>query len=75
MGDLISGPNVKTWSQALINDWGRLAQGNDNGVLPTNTIKFIYPSKVTTGKQVTYISVACNHRPLKIEPWRAHLVV
>ena len=68
MGDLISESKGKTWSQALNNEWERLAQGHDNVVLPANIIEFIYPSKVPTGKQVTYVSFVCDYRPLKTEP-------
>ena len=75
MGDLIKGPTVKTWLHVLSNEWDKLVQGNDNVVLPTNTIKFIDPSKVPTGKQVTYVCFVCNLRPLKTEPWRFCLVV
>ena len=70
MGDLIKGPKRKTWSQALSNEWERLTQRNDNGVLLTNIIEVIDPSKVPTGKQVTYLSFVCRHRPLKTEPWK-----
>ena len=56
MGDLIKGPKGKTWSKALKNEWGRLAQGNDNGVLPKNTIEFIDSSKAPTGQYVAYVN-------------------
>ena len=36
---LLKGSDAPTkWSPALSNEWGRLAQGNDNGVECTNTI-------------------------------------
>ena len=52
MGDFVKGPQGKTWTQALINDWGRLSQENKNGVLSTDIIDFIDPSKVPTGKKL-----------------------
>ena len=54
MGDL-KRPQGKPCEKSLSNDWGRLSQGNNNGVLPTKKIKFIELSKVLTGNQVTYI--------------------
>ena len=52
MGDLIKGPQGKTWAQALNNEWGRLAQGDKKGILSTNTIEFIEPSKIPAGKKL-----------------------
>ena len=63
------------WSPALSNEWGRLAQGNYNGVESTDTIDFIPFQQVPTDKKVTYASFACDHRPLKSEPWRVRIVV
>ena len=58
------------WEKALSNEWGRLAQGNDHGVVPTNTISFIHRHEVPMDRDVTYASFVCDHRPLKTEPWR-----
>ena len=60
--DLIKVTHDKTWTQALSNEWRRLAKGNNNCVLSTDTIKFIEPSKVPTGKQVTHIRFVHDHR-------------
>ena len=65
----------EVWEQALSNEWGRLAQGNKFGVQPTDTIDFIAKTDITIGKDVTYASLVCDHRPLKIEPWRVRIVV
>ena len=59
----------------MSNEWGRLAQGNYNGVESTDTIDFIPFQQVPTDKKVTYASFACDHRPLKSEPWRVRIVV
>ena len=50
MGDLIKGSKGKMWYQALSNEWGRLAQGNESRALPTKAIEFIDPSRAPTGK-------------------------
>ena len=38
---VLQGSDRDIWRQSLSNEWGRLAQGNDNGVLSTETIDFI----------------------------------
>ena len=63
------------WEKALSNEWGCLAQGNCHGVIPTNTISFIHKNEVPMDRDVTYTSFVCDHRPLKIEPWRVRIVV
>ena len=51
---LIRGPDKGTWTTALSNDIGRLAQGVGKSVKGTNTIFFIHHSEVPAGKRVTY---------------------
>ena len=63
------------WDKALTNEWGRLAQGNCYGVLPTDTISFIFWHEVPSDWDVTYASFVCDNRPLKTEPWRVQIVV
>ena len=72
---LLKGSNASTWYKSLSNEWGRLAQGNDNGVKGTDTITFIHRSEVPTNKQVTYASYVCDYRPLKDEPYRVRITV
>ena len=73
---LLNGKDGKTkWNPALSNEWGRLAQGNDNGVEYTNTIEFIAYKDVPLNRKVTYTSFVCDYRPLKKEKWRIRLVV
>ena len=73
---LINGPDAYTrWMPALSNEWGRLAQGNNAGVQATDTLNFIPFSQVPSNKLVTHATFACDHRPLKSEPWRICLVV
>ena len=75
MHELLQGPTNSIWNKALRNEWGRLAQGNNHGVTPTDTIEFIEPSQVPAGRKVTYVSFVYDHRPLNKEPWILRLVV
>ena len=76
LDNLLNGSHGKSrWSPALSNKWGRLAQGNSNGVESTDTIDFIHSAEVPHNKKVTYASFACDHRPLKDEQWRIRIVV
>ena len=63
------------WNRALSNEWGRLAQGNDTGVIGTDTIQFIFKHEVPDGRDVTYATFVCDYRPLKSEPFRVRIVV
>ena len=63
------------WEPGLSNEWGRLANGNTNGVKGTQTIEFIPKNEVPNGRDVTYASFVCDHRPLKPEPFRVRIVV
>ena len=65
----------KIWTQGLSNELGRLAQGNDNNVVPTDCIDFIHHHEVPQGRKVTYANFVCDFRPLKSEPYRVRLVV
>ena len=67
--------NSEIWGMALSNEWGRLAQGNDYGIIGTDTIEFILKSEVPHGRDVTYASFVCDKRPLKTEPFRVRIVV
>jgi hypothetical protein len=70
---LLAGSNHDVWNQALSNEFGRLAQGNDAGVRFTDAIDFIAKSEVPKGCDLTYASFVCDHRPLKSDPWRIRL--
>ena len=67
--------NGTVWERALSNEWGWLASRNKYNVTSTNTIKFIHYHEVPAGRDVTYASFVCDHRPLKSEPWRVCIVV
>ena len=49
--------------QVLSNKWGYLVQGNDFGILGTDTIEFILQSEIPKGCNVTYTSFVCDKRP------------
>ena len=64
-----------TWTKAASSEYGRLMQGNNNGVLGTNTMEPVALTKIPTTKAITYGTIVCDHRPLKTEPNRCRLVV
>ena len=64
-----------TWSIALSNELGRLAQGVEDRVIGTDTIDFIPKNEVPHNKKVTYANFVCDYRPLKSEPYRVRLTV
>ena len=73
---LLTGKDEKTiWQQAMSNELGRLAQGNDRGIKATDTIDFIHKEEVPITAKVAYANFVCTHRPLKSEPNRIRLVV
>ena len=59
----------------MSNEWGRLAQGNDYGIVGTDTIQFILCSEIPKCRDITYASFVCDKRPLKPEPFRVRIVV
>jgi hypothetical protein len=71
---LLKSTKRDVWLKALSNEWGRLAQGNDYGVSATDAIEFISRSEVPKGRDVTYATFVCDHRPLKSEQWRVRIV-
>ena len=72
---LLKGKMGDTWSIALSNELGRLAQGVEDRVIGTDTIDFIPKNKVPHNKKVTYANFICDYRPLKSEPHRVRLTV
>ena len=72
---LLKGSDREIWNRSLSNEWGRLAQGNDNGVSPTDTIDFIIQEQVPKGRDVTYATFVVDYRPLKSEPHRVRITV
>ena len=73
--ELRQGPDSKIWDQSLSNEWGRLAQGNDNNVPYTDTIEFIYKHDVPPKRDITYAQFVLDYRPLKPDKYRTRITV
>ena len=61
---LLNGSNRDIWTQSLSNEWDQLAQGNDAGVIATDTVDFIHQHEVPKNKDVTYAAFVLDYRPL-----------
>ena len=72
---LSRGPDKEKWVQSLANDFGRLAQGVGNRIRGNNTMFFIRPSKIPTGRKVTYLRLVSTIRPNKAEQNRVRITV
>ena len=72
---LSRGPDKEKWVQSLANDFGRLAQGVGNRIRGNNTMFFIRPSKIPTGRKVTYLRLVSTIRPNKAEINRVRITV
>ena len=68
-------PTKYIWNKTLSNEWLKLSQENDHGVVSTDTIEYIEPSQVPTGRKVTYVRFVCANWPLKTEPWKLKLLI
>ena len=64
-----------TWSVALSNESGFLAQGVEDCVIATDTIDSIPINQVPRNKKVTYANFICDYHPLKSEPHRVRLTI
>ena len=65
LSSLITGKQSHIWLQSLSNELGRLAQGNDAGIKPTDTFTFIKRSVIHQGQSITYATFVCDYRPTK----------
>ena len=65
----------ETWTRAISNEYGRLAQGNHHGVEFQDAMEFIKKEEVPPGRDVTYASFRFDYIPLKTEKYRARMVV
>ena len=64
----VPGQNSKTWSTALANEFGRLANGVGTRMpTGTNTINFIKRDQVPQDRKITYGNMICDIRPHKAE--------
>ena len=63
---LISDPKTKAlWSTSAANEFGRLAQGIDDHVIGTDTIKLITVKDLPAGRRPTYGRFVCDIHPQK----------
>ena len=72
---LLSGPTQPIWQQSASNEFGRLTQGNDAGVVGTDTMTFIHNKDLPATARATYASFVCNIKPHKKETHQVRLVV
>ena len=72
---VLKGSDRVIWARSLSNEWGRLAQGNDNDVTGTDTIEFIHQREVPAERDIAYATFVLDYRPLKSEPYRIRITV
>ena len=72
---LLKGDMREIWTQAISNEYGRLAQGNEHRVEFQDAMEFIKKEDVPPGRDVTYGSFRFDYRALKTEKYRARMVV
>ena len=75
MDSLLKGKDKHIWERSLSNEWGRLAAGSKYGIIGTKTIRFIHKKDVPTGRDITYATFVCDHRPRKKETHRVRITV
>ena len=75
INSVISDPTRHVWEKSLSNEWGWLAQGNENGVRHTDTIDFIHKHEVPQDRDFTYTLFGLDHIPLKTEECRVRTTV
>ena len=62
---MLQGSDRKNWERSLSNKWGRLAQGNNDNVIATDTIDFVHQREVPLNRDITYAAFVLDYRPLK----------
>ena len=72
---MLKGPTCNVWVKSLSNEWGWLAQGNDNGVSHIDTIYFIQRHEVLTNRDIIHATFVLDHIPLKTEEYRIRITV
>ena len=68
-----AGAYADKWEKALSNEWGRLAQGNDAGIVGTDNIQFIQRQDVPSDKRVTYVTFVLDYMSLKTKKYRVRI--
>ena len=63
---LLKNPETnQTCAKSSSNEFGRLMNGNTDGIHGTNTMQMVAPANIPQTKKVTYASMVCDYRPLK----------
>ena len=75
INSLLNDKMKNTWSVAIFNELGRLAQGVEDCVTATNNNSFIPKNQVPSNKKVSCANFICDYRPLKSEPHQVRLTV
>ena len=81
MDSLLRGSDSKIWTRSLSNEWGRCMQGVGKNrpaserIIGNDTMFFIKPSQVPSGRKVTYATHVCTMRPGKSEVHRVRMAV
>jgi hypothetical protein len=70
---LINSENAQCWIQATQQEFGRLAQGLDNGLLGTDTIFFIPHAAKTSDRPATYCQAVADYNEHKPDPYHVRL--
>ena len=78
---LLAGPDSRIWTRSLSNEWGRCCQGLrktrtiSDQIAGNDTMVFILPHQVPSGRKVTYANFVCTMRPGKTEVYRLRMTV
>ena len=81
---LLNHPNATKrtiWQTSAANEWGRLLKGVGTSTTGTSrvkgyeTIRFILPQQIPTGKKISYGRFVCEERPQKDEVQRTRLTL
>ena len=82
LDSLLRGSDSTIWTRSLSNEWGRCMQGVGKNTRPAgeqivgnDTMFFIKPADVPTGRKVTYATHVCTMRPGKSEKYRVRMAV
>ena len=72
---LIRGPDDGKWTDSFARELGRLAKGDGNDIVGTNTIYFIPRKHIPQHKKVTYGRLVCEEKQKKTDKFLTRLTV
>ena len=75
MDALINGGQKISFTLSMINELGRLVQGNVAGFKSNDFVGFIHHQDVPNNSKVVYETIVCNYQPLKNDQYRLCSVV